>query len=391
MNKSILDIFYNVLIKETVVGRVDCFFKYNMRFDTIIREDNIEVLGDSSNSNLLIPTLVIKNKNEFNELLVRYIELALKFYDDSCFVEEIKNCHYFDNELGISKEKLIMTLLWSNATEEDFHNPCDFLRKRINFFELNELSKYMEEKFVGYSEMLGYDFYVKIEKNGLENETPYSLRCYLAKESGSKIYEFPSIYFGMSNNNLYVYAIQNKRDKLINESYSKKIDRLLYKVNDGLDVKNDNFDNFGIGNLKDITPSFLVSANMLMGMIKDFGINKVIVPSILVSRWNAKMIVLDNKKKYFMDKGMKDKEVFDFVDRFIDEQNYIQSNLTEKFLRVFRRLVYHHSSITVRSFPFELGNNLELSILDGDNICNNRLLDEIYNFNYYNGIKKNIR
>ena len=37
---------------------------------------------------------------------------------------------------------------------------------------------------------------------------------------------------------------------------------------------------------------------MLMGMIKDFGINKVIVPSILVSRWNAKMIVLDNKKKY---------------------------------------------------------------------------------------------
>ena len=39
MYKDILDVFYNCLIKEACLGSVDCYFTYNMRFDTIIREE----------------------------------------------------------------------------------------------------------------------------------------------------------------------------------------------------------------------------------------------------------------------------------------------------------------------------------------------------------------
>ena len=38
-----------------------------------------------------------------------------------------------DSNKGISKEKIIMTLLWSNATNDDYLNPCNYLRKRINY------------------------------------------------------------------------------------------------------------------------------------------------------------------------------------------------------------------------------------------------------------------
>ena len=48
----------------------------------------------------------------------------------------------------------------------------------------------------------------------------------------------------------------------------KKIDRLMYKVNEGLDVNDDNFLNYGVGNLKDVTPNALVGANILVGLFR---------------------------------------------------------------------------------------------------------------------------
>ena len=380
MNKNFLDVFYNVLIKEASVGRVDCYFYFNIRFDTRIIEDNIHIIGNN-NDNSLVPTLIIKDKNKFNSLLVKYVELALDFYDEFIYYDEIRNSNYWDNELGISREKMIMTLLWSNATIEDFNDPCEFLRKRIKFFKLGNLNRYLDEVNIGYSKVLGYDVSINIVKNGLENETPYSLKVFLLKpDSGYKVYEFPNIYFGMCDNNIYIYAIQNNRFRLIRENLTKKIDRLMYKVNNGLNVKEDNYENYGIGNLKDITPNSLVVLNIFTGLLKNIGINKVIVPSILVTRWNAKMTILNMRIEKLI-KSNGDKEI---INKLISEDeniyNSIQSNMTEKFLRVFRRLIYHHSSLELTTYPFENNSNLEFIISNEEDNCNNELLNETFMF-----------
>lgn len=390
MNNSILDVFYNVLLKEVATGRVDCFFKYNLRFDTKIVEKDIDIVGYNNNSELLIPTLMIKNKEEFDKLLIQYVESALAFYDDFSYHEEVRDSDYHDNELGISKEKLVMISLWLNATIEDFNDPCMFLKKRIAFFELGNLEKYLESMNVGYSEVLGTDVEIRLVKNGLENETPYALKIYLVKpENNVRIYEFPKIYFGVCDNEAYVYAIQHDKYRLINSIYSKKLDRLMYKVNEGVNVKEDTYDNYGLGNLKDITPNALVGADILMGLLKQNGISKIKVPSILISRWNSKMILLENKKSIWIkDKNISLEEKNKFVDEYYDKILHIQSNLTEKFLRVFRRLGYHHSTTMINSYPYEFGTNLELSILDGDDVCNNILLDEVYNLDFSG---KNVR
>ena len=82
MNREkILDIFYNHIIKEAVNGRVDCFMMYNMLFNTRIYDKNVELFSRNENPELLIPTLQIKNLQEFDDLLVEYVNRASMFYD----------------------------------------------------------------------------------------------------------------------------------------------------------------------------------------------------------------------------------------------------------------------------------------------------------------------
>lgn len=174
--KAILDIFYNNIIREATTGKVDCYLKYNLIFNTEIEGIKLKDKISSSNDNLLIPTLFIRNKEEFDSLLLEYVDKALKFYNDSNFEEEVLTGEVENKEIGISKEKVIMSLLWSNATIEDFNDPCTYLRKRIGFFALGELEKYKDSQIVGYSEILDTDIECLIEKNRLTDETPYCVK-----------------------------------------------------------------------------------------------------------------------------------------------------------------------------------------------------------------------
>lgn len=115
MKNDLLDLFYNFVVKEASTGRINCFFTYNMIFNTKILEDNLEILANASDSDLFIPTLEIKNRLEFDRLLLEYVDAALAFYPDEFYCEEIRNSSFIQDEYGVSKEKLIMILLWSNA------------------------------------------------------------------------------------------------------------------------------------------------------------------------------------------------------------------------------------------------------------------------------------
>ena len=80
----------------------------------------------------------------------------------------------------------------------------------------------------------------------------------------------------------------------------------------------------GFGNLKDVTSSFVLTANILMGILSKMEIEEVIVPSILITRWNAKEMAVDYRVQIL---GMDPEETEEFR---IEHEN-IQSNLTEKW------------------------------------------------------------
>lgn len=356
-----LSIFYNEIIKEASTGSVDADITYNILFNTIIPEENINITSNIKLDNVLVPTLVIKNKKLFDELLSAYLDLALNFYNDNnYYIETTENTFYY------YKVKTILSILWSNATYEDFNDPINFLRKRISFFK-NNLEEYNTLTDLGYSNILNSNIKVKNTKSNLRNETPYKLEIVL--DNNDSIYELPNIYYGICNNDLYIYAIQNRKNVNIeNNSFQKFIKRKLYSINDGLDIKNETFENYDIGNLKDVTPSFLLALNIIIGIFKGRDIENVIVPFIMYIRWNDKEIMFDKKERKI--------EGFDKLSEQTKHE-YIQSNLTEKLIRTFLRLSYHSDGIEIENYPFELDSSLKLKIGDIKSF-NNELLDETY-------------
>ena len=359
---NILNIFYNNIINEARNGDIDSFFHFNILFRTEIVEKNIILDTKSDFNNLLVPTLKISRKEEFDRLSIEYVTLAMDFYSDDNFPSEILNNKMYDEEKRICKEKMIIASLFANFSIEDFNNPCEYLKRRIDFFK-NTCEKDID---IGYSNILKGELSARIEKDKIYNECPYQFSI-SAKDEQDISYIFPSIKFGLSEDKVYIYAIQNGKDK----DNSKRINRALYKTGEGFDSAVDNFDIFGSGNLKDVTSSFLVALNIFIAYMYSTGIKKIVVPSILIERWNAKELA-NNKKKNF---GIINEDKFKEKE---EEHEDIQRNLTEKLLRTFLRLKAHYSNIDILNYPMEDDTSLQLEVENMEN-CNNSLLEETSN------------
>ena len=357
---DVLSIFYNNIIPEATTGRINCLTYYNIAFSTNIVEEAKIYSCDIDNDNLLIPTLMIKNKLEFDRLLIEYVNLALKFYSDNNFDEDILNNKIYDNDMKICKEKVILALLFANATIEDFNNPIDFLKRRIDFI-YNYLTG---NKDFGYCDVFNGNLSLVIEKDTINNETPYQMVIKCTSNDGDQ-FIFPKIKFGIGDDTVYIYAIQNRGNE--NNSFCKKINRVLYRVGEGFNADMDE----NSENLKDITASFLVSLNIAISYLFNNGYDKIIVPSLLVERWNAKNISNTLKIKI---KNLDD----DSARELFDDQDYIQQNLTNKLIRTFLRLGCHYNNIDVLSFPYEVDSCLHIGINDNLVKCNNSLLYKTY-------------
>lgn len=362
---NMLDIFYKEIVYEASKGIIDNYKKSNIIFSTRIPEDNIFIEAVSNNKRVFIPTLNINNKNLFNKLLTEYVFLAKAFYIDD------KNYIFLDSleKEKYSKEKVILTNLWANATVEDYNNPYKFLSKRISFLK----NTICFNESVCYSEVLDSTINIEIIDNTIFCETPQKIRITIS--NNDDLYVLPDVYYGLDDNKAYIYAIQNAKDiNIENSKYQKKIKRLMFKVNDNFDTKKETD---RVENIKDITSSFLLSANIATSFLNNLGVEELSIHSFLVSRWNEKELLFDqifeyNKNKYGLDKSL---EIYKE-----DIKNHIimQDNLTLKLLRVFKRLDYHNSGINIISDAYNYDTCMHLLIEKG--YINNKLLDETFNF-----------
>lgn len=359
---DILDIFYNSIIKEAANGRINCLVYYNILFSTKICTGE-EYVCQIENSDLLIPTLIIKDKDSFDALLIEYVNMALDFYDDKNYPEEILDYKRYDKKDKICKEKVILAMLFANATVEDFNNPCEFLQKRIDFIR-NDISC---RKDLGYLEIFKGDVSIEIREDIINNETPYQMIIRVINDSGDE-YIFPRIKLGVSNDKLYIYAIQNNLEDINRaDSFFKKVNRILYKTGEGFNLDESENEE----KLKDVTSSFLVSLNMCISYFNCKGYSSIVVPSFLIERWNAKSIANLLKVKY--------KKLDDTSSNKLSlEQEYIQNNLTNKLIRTFLRLGCHNNNIEIISLPYEMDSNLHININNNEFCCNNLLLYQTY-------------
>jgi hypothetical protein len=353
------EVFYKHIIDEATIGRIDCLNYYNIAFETDVMGEKYFYVGNRDG--LIIPTLMIRNKEYFDELLMEYVELAKEFYGVDSFDKDVVAIKWNEDEKARGIEKTCMSLLWANATIEDFNDPISFLRRRINFIR----NDFVDKRALGYSLVMKADIEIEILKDKITNEGPYQFVVRLINESQSVV-ELPSIKFGIDEDKVYIYAIQNSKNNT-DSAFMKWVNRRLYKVGIGYDSSLDDDES-----LQDITASFLYVLSIGVGYFSSIGIDNIIVPSILIERWNNKKIA--NKRK--LERGKINQEEFDEKE---GKQDYLQSNLTNKLIRTFLRLGCHFNNIEVDSFPFEVDSSLRIKIHDGEVIGNNYLLMEGYN------------
>ena len=205
MSGEILDIFYNEVVPEASTGRVDCYFYRNVLFNTSITNN---LITSNKYENILKPTLMIKNKNEFDNELIRYVETAQKIY------------HKYPDDEITTKDYLkeIMTTIWSNATVEDFNNPIDFLKRRTKMINDDNFN-YQNYKI---GNIFNQDIFVTRKTESILKETPYALEFKIGDNN------LPLVRYGIAYNTVFIYAIQNEAG-----SIDKKLSRNLYKLKAG--------------------------------------------------------------------------------------------------------------------------------------------------------------
>ena len=348
---DILKIFYDQIINEAAIGNVNCIFRFNILFETNIPNMNIKTTYNGD-LNVLVPCLQIKNVDEFNNLLLTYVSKSLEFYHEDSILEDIK-----DKEMII---KTLLTLLWSNATSEDFNDPCEYIKRKIKAFDDQIIKKFDNISYS--SSILNGSINLKVNKCSIVNETPYCISGVIKDNDSDNSYILPNVYMEIVDNKAYLYAIQNSKKIDNNNPYGKKVNRKLYGINDGFDSRVDNEELFDSGNLKDVSMNFVLMANIITSILSNNKIDEVVVPSILYERWNAKEITNDLKK-------INDS----------DDHERIQQNLTEKLIRTFRRLASAKAGLVVTSYPYELDSNLHLNLIANLKSENELLMDTSIN------------
>ena len=139
MDNLILEIFYKEIVPELKLekGKIkiqDNPYYFPLSILTNEKKESSLLFDFLRNDDLSFdpPVLIIRDKENFDFLLVEYIKQQVQFLNEEenlrrylvlCCGESIHN-----------QIKYLLLLVWKNATSEDFVNPQIFLNRRIQFF-----------------------------------------------------------------------------------------------------------------------------------------------------------------------------------------------------------------------------------------------------------------
>ena len=344
---------FNEIINEAKYGKVIIEDEeWPISFNSIV--EGKEYIGREDND-----TLVINDKNKFIKLLEEYINLELKLDRKTpAFLE-------YNNK---NKIKWIMSYIFVNATTEEFINPIELLNRKIYFLKDNTFNYLNNGISIDINDIItDSKLCIKNEQSPVSMETPNKIS--LSITNGTNTFNLPSIYYGIDNDTCYIYSILTPKNKKNldedNIKYNKKVNRFLYKINDKVIdeelLKYKDTDYYPEGNITDISVSFIFSLNIFESLLEKNNIKKIKVVPYLPLRYKSRNIASEQANNN------------DYVER----NNKIQNNLTNKFIRTFQRLAYHNKNIEVLSYPYELDEFLSININDNNKKINNMLLDNI--------------
>lgn len=347
-----LDKIIDNVIKELEIGVVDSEIKFYMK-----------IHSKNSTHFEITPVLNVNNKDLFYSRIKEYVEL---FYDDISYKYTEQKTAYI---------KRMIALLFANMSINDFNDPCQYIKKAIDF----KKNPTLQNKDI-YLPIFESVLSINVRKYNME--TPYCFETNLI--SDKEQYLLPIISYGISEDTCYIYAIQdfNEHKKT---PYHDKTKRMLYKLNKGvMDNESNEYKEYKDGiinyypeNISDVSPSAVLALTIFLNEIEKIGINKVKVIPYLPVRYENKIKVLAvSAIKEAKKKNLSEEEKRKIYLDTIRKQKYNQSNMTEKFIRTFYRVAHHFENVNITSIPMELDDMLHIRVSKFE-YSNNEILNEV--------------
>ena len=359
------ELFYEIVNEASNSKIIIDGDEYCIPFNTIIYNDNKIIFNNIKENNF--PTLIIKDKKIFFQKLKKYLELEILVN---------RKTNSFLKNIERNKLKQIISYLFVNATTQDFENPIQLIDKYISFLTDNTFSDLNNLKSISMNGLfLDSNIEIKNTIQSVSMETPNKIDLALTKViNGEKFsYDIPSISYGIYNNTCYIYSIINPKLENNNLEYNKKIKRELYKINSGvssnesdeyLKYKNNEIDYYP-ENISDVSPSAVLSLSIFMSLLYSKHITNIKVVPYLPIRYLSREIMANSLSNT------------DKKQELNNRNNFIQSNITDKFIRTFRRISYHLSGTQIKSYPYELDEYMNINL--NDISLKDDIVNQVYN------------
>ncbi|MBE6148531.1 MAG: hypothetical protein E7167_03445 [Firmicutes bacterium] len=350
---DVITIFYKQIIPGMLQGEIDCELPARILSNVYFEEENQLLEATKEYEGVIIPTLIIKNKERFNQILIDYVEAMLTFYGDFKF-SCIDPCYY--------TPYLIATAI-ANMGKDDYLNPEFYFQNRTEAIKNNPFSLSSVPVPVCNSAEFNSDLYYILDKEKPNEEAPFKYTLYATNEENS--FEFQTIRFYILNDTAYIGAIQGNKPEE-KTAYQKKIKRILYKANEGITPDNE---------LYQTNPGAVVALTSFIALLNSFGINKITILPYGLQRWNDKKILYHNLSDKVINNSidesrrLKVEKVIERTSSYFDKSPIIRTQLQNCLLRFYYHLTGSELSINKDEPLITCG-----QIANG----NNTLLNNIY-------------
>lgn len=369
-------------------------------------EKILNAIKQKTTGNRIIPVMIIKDYKKFFELLTKFyekdIELYFKRTQCSGFPAwEMENC---------------FKQIWLRATPEDFNDPEKFLQKQVEMINDSTFEKYNTEKFIGKVNTL--DNHIICVKNGISrtwDETSRNFQTIIYDKKyynnqnlfDRSHYSIPTINYGIYEKEgkkvCYIGSIQDKNLNRENDNIDKIVNRKKYLLNKNvLEAESDEYKNYVENkdkenekeiyhpeNISEVEPNKILALSVFIDFLNKEGITQIEIPSFYVLNYdyhrksNIK-VKKEFDKEWTIEKINNSPKEYQIAKKYIS-RNYGKEDLiseikSERFIRIFNRILYHYSNGKIKSYPGELDSfyHMEFSIIKSRDEIKGDILKEIY-------------
>lgn len=322
--------------------------------------------------------------DEDNKLAIEILEKNLLEYvnkkDDSLFIKVDNMSEFFKllkellyqntNSMGILNNALLKSI-WLRMGVSDINAVNDFLRKQISFIKGNSVFDSLHKKIGEYKDCL---FYVQDCRNDDFFETNRHIKFYVSKKlseeeerkkfenfdfENREDYIFPVVHYAINCEDnkkvCYIYGIQNLNRKQ-DESVKQVLNDFKKKLRN-----------------KKVSPDFIFTLNLFVKLLKMYNIDTIVVPLLQVYNYPYHQEVSKVVKKRFneyINDQVESKEDNDRkynllkldYERFVDKEDTISKNRTERLLDIFMIMQEKYDNIEFLTDPFIQGDYLLIKI-----------------------------